>query len=383
MNAMWLRGLCSRMLGASLHFWRNPTAAAILWPLAAWRRHVLELRRRGELLTSAASVGDAFECARLLRQRIGFRYCTRASRIAADAGHVDCLRLLIPRSKPNAQDSHALAFAAAKGRLECVKLLIPVSRISSAKMQPLFLAAAGGHAECVTLLIPVSNAKNRILALFRAAGEGRLDCVKLLAPTANQNDLAKALCFAVDEGRIECAKFLAPLCNSQSDYCSALRNAAIHGHADCLTLLISTFQPNAEYSKILCSAASRGQAECVNVLLALVDPSADDHRALRHAVIAGHLESARLLLPDNTAPLPAGIFSQALLSGSVDLAAMLLAREPALMDHVDLPMAFGHAVQNGHKDLALLLSTAIESRALSTVAKSGHLGSHARKASRL
>jgi len=50
-----------------------------------------------------------------------------ALRWAANNGHLEIVKLLIPVSDPKALDSNALRCAATKGHLEIVKLLIPVS----------------------------------------------------------------------------------------------------------------------------------------------------------------------------------------------------------------------------------------------------------------
>ncbi len=50
-----------------------------------------------------------------------------ALRYAAQAGHLEIVRLLLPVSDPKAYDSLALQLAAENGHLEVVRLLLPLS----------------------------------------------------------------------------------------------------------------------------------------------------------------------------------------------------------------------------------------------------------------
>ena len=80
-----------------------------------------------------------------------------ALRWAAENGHLEIVKLLIPVSDPKAGGSYALQLAATKGHLEIVKLLIPVSDPKAGGSYALRLAAENGHLEIVKLLIPVSD----------------------------------------------------------------------------------------------------------------------------------------------------------------------------------------------------------------------------------
>lgn len=82
-----------------------------------------------------------------------------ALRRAAEYGHVECVKLLIPVSNPKDLDSDALRLAAHNGHTECVRALIPVSDSDNYDSVALVSAAMKQHPECVRLLIGVSNPK--------------------------------------------------------------------------------------------------------------------------------------------------------------------------------------------------------------------------------
>jgi ankyrin repeat protein len=82
---------------------------------------------------------------------------SRALSEAAERGHLECVRLLIPVSDPLADGSRALSEAAENGHVECVRLLIPVSDPLARDSVALRWAAVKGHADCVALLLPASD----------------------------------------------------------------------------------------------------------------------------------------------------------------------------------------------------------------------------------
>lgn len=106
-----------------------------------------------------------------------------ALRRAAEYGHVECVKLLIPVSDPKDLDSDALRLAARGGHVECVKLLIPVSDPATDNSVALAAAAMNGHLECVRVLLPVSNPRdNNSLSLQWACQNNHLACFDLLYP---------------------------------------------------------------------------------------------------------------------------------------------------------------------------------------------------------
>ncbi|WP_167040747.1 ankyrin repeat domain-containing protein [Burkholderia sp. Ax-1724] len=86
--------------------------------------------------------------------------------LAAQTGSVECVRLLLPTSEPNAMDSDgrtALMWAAKEanaGAVECLKALLPASDAGKKDRRgktALHLAASGGWPEAVELLAPLSD----------------------------------------------------------------------------------------------------------------------------------------------------------------------------------------------------------------------------------
>lgn len=105
---------------------------------------------------------------------------------AAEHGHADCVKLLIPVSDAKADYSDALRRASEHGHAECVKLLIPASDPKADSSHALRLASLQGHAECVELLCSVSDPKaKKSLALLNAIASGHVECARLLAPVSD------------------------------------------------------------------------------------------------------------------------------------------------------------------------------------------------------
>jgi len=101
---------------------------------------------------------------------------------------IDVIRELIEEgANPKADNSYALQWAANNGHTEIVKILIPVSDPKACDSYALQLAATNGHTEIVKILIPVSDPKARdSYALQWAAEYGHIDIVKLLIPVSDE-----------------------------------------------------------------------------------------------------------------------------------------------------------------------------------------------------
>ena len=232
---------------------------------ATWR-----LRALGP---SLAGVGLAAELAMVLRFSNNL-LLEAAVEAAANSGHAECLRLLLPKFDLHDKDSFALRRAAENGHAECVKLLIsayadtPTAGKSSATSLALTVAASNGRAECVKLLIPVFARKNDSMALCCAAENGHADCVSLLIPVSDP----------------------------KAEHSVALRRAAENGHVECVKLLLSVCDPKAYNSHALHLAAKSGNVALVELLLPFSYPLARSdqgfialHLAIensRHEVVA-------------------------------------------------------------------------------------------------
>lgn len=162
-------------------------------------------------LFSAAASGSSDFAARLLSEgadpNAGF---SRALRLAAKYGHVECVKLLAGISDPNSMECHALCLASVHGHAECVGLLIARSESVHGRASSLSLAAENGHVECVKILLrharPMLDASllENPRPLHLAIASGRAGAVALMLshePALIENiDLQQALLDALERG---------------------------------------------------------------------------------------------------------------------------------------------------------------------------------------
>jgi len=153
--------------------------------------------------------------------------------------------------------------AAENGHVECVKLLIPVSAPDQDGSQALQIAAQNGHAECVRLLIPVSD-MHECAALRAAAMHGHSKCVALLKDVSNLQANKDALVWAVGNNHIECVKMLIPIIDVQQWDNMALISAVRNGYVDIVQLLLP--HTDAQDGMALGVALENADRECIEVL---------------------------------------------------------------------------------------------------------------------
>ena len=154
---------------------------------------------------------------------------SEALRCAADGGHVECVRRLIPVSNPRGWNSVALRMAANNGHTDCVRLLIPHSDPRAYESEALRYASSHGHVDCVRELIPYSDSRARNSKAL--CSHGHTECVRLLAPVSDPRARdSRALC---SHGHIECVRLLAPV----SDIGRALILADMYDRDDCMSIL--------------------------------------------------------------------------------------------------------------------------------------------------
>lgn len=116
-------------------------------------------------LLDAVSANDVQTVAALLGQ-YGSPYCIDPLWLAAEHGHVDCLKELIGPLAPSDTENHALKRAATRGHSECVATLLPFSspvdtrmalikavQNSSYGLRPLCEKRAKEYRACITLLL--------------------------------------------------------------------------------------------------------------------------------------------------------------------------------------------------------------------------------------
>lgn len=190
--------------------------------------------------------------------------------VAARMGHTDDVaRLINPSYSLN---SFALEKAAEKGHAECVKLLIPVSEPGQDDSQALQLAAQNGQAECVRLLIPVSD-MNGCTALRSAAMNGHSDCVALLKDVSNLQANKEALLWAVGNGHTECVKRLMTVMDVQWWDNAALISAVNNRNVEIVTLLLPQADPNTQRGMPLQIALENIDIACIDLLYPLTNVS--------------------------------------------------------------------------------------------------------------
>jgi len=128
--------------------------------------------------------------------------------LAAENGHLECLKALLPHSRASKADCEgttALGWAAMRGHVDCVAFLAGVidpNKVDKKGATPLCEAAEAGHADCVAILAPLTDVKkqqqNGQTALMRAAsgpglafkhwggGEGDyVSCLRILLPLSD------------------------------------------------------------------------------------------------------------------------------------------------------------------------------------------------------
>ncbi len=223
-------------------------------------------------LHTAVSNGCWGEATLLLSQRkVGKAACSSLLQLAAESGHLEIVRLLLPLSEPKANNSLALCHAARCGHLEVVKLLLPVSDPLAANSLALYCAATKGDLEVVRALLPSSSVYAKdFLVLRTASARGHLEIVRLLLQVAHpvNSQVSHSLQHAVEIGHLEIVKLLLPFFH-QAKGCYALQIAAEIGHLEILTLLLPLFDPKENNSAALRLSATNGHLEIVKLLLPL------------------------------------------------------------------------------------------------------------------
>lgn len=149
----------------------------------------MDKRELHEELKAAAEAGDLARLERALRRGADpLEQESYALVLAADHGHVDCLLRLLPVSDPRSQKSLALRCAAQNNDERGVQALLPVSDPEAGEFgyNALAIAAERGHVECLRLLLAASDPAARgFWALRKACDGGSLECVAALLARAD------------------------------------------------------------------------------------------------------------------------------------------------------------------------------------------------------
>ena len=226
----------------------------------------------------------------------------------------------------NTQMNRQLLQCAKTGDLAGVERLLAVGADPcNNNSEPLAWAANNGHAECVKLLIPVSDPKAESYPALRwASKNGQAECVKLLIPVCDPKaNSSMALLYGAQSGQAECVKLLIPVSDPKAYNSRALRYSAMNGHAECVKLLTPTSDPLIEIKGLVGDAISSGNPAILSIMIAheprllklmnlpslLEEAMAQKHAELAHllsSIIEGQSISAHLPQPtqslSSTAP---------------------------------------------------------------------------------
>lgn len=193
-----------------------------------------------------------------------------ALRVAARCGNLARLRESQDRG---GRDTTAINDAAERGHVECVRHLLPdvgTVNLDSALRAAIFR----NNVDCARLLLPYCT--DRLmngLTLITAIQFGCTDIVKDLIPISDiTRDDSEALRTAVQLGRASCVRELVPHCDVSDGW--ALNEAVRHGYtATARELLPHTDMTTVVWYPAISSAIERNDADCV----ALIAPYVTRH----------------------------------------------------------------------------------------------------------
>lgn len=222
---------------------------------------------------------------------------------AAEHGHLECVKLLLPLSDPLSGECFALKMACHGQHRECAELLAKFASGPQSESFPLRLAASCGWTSMVQELIGRSNpADCDSDALYYAAKNGHIDCVELLLPLSNPKAVgSRALLGAAREGRLDCVQALLGVSCEESRRWRALREAAWGEKSACIAELLPLASAPEEIEEALFVAAKLGSMKCVQLLISRSalslsgPPSAKGVSASTVAREGGHVAIAELL----------------------------------------------------------------------------------------
>jgi ankyrin repeat protein len=221
------------------------------------------------LLGKAASTGDTLTLQRLLDgvERMPRPDTSVAMASAAEHGHIDAIRILLPFYEKGHQNSMALRLAARNGSIEMFELLQPFSNAQDAS-SCLAEAAECGHTEIVHKLLPAyATGDNDSIALTMAARKGHLDIVRMLLPVSDAKaQKSAALCGACAGGFGQIVALLLPLSNPE-DFVAAMACAVANKELDVGLMFHERCDLNA-VQRLLIKQGVRDETDMVAKLMA-------------------------------------------------------------------------------------------------------------------
>ncbi|KAJ3187613.1 hypothetical protein HK101_009302 [Irineochytrium annulatum] len=282
------------------------------------------------------SLLDAFQAALDLRPDLPIHPDDHfALSFISAVGGSQLLSLLTSRHHVPPPTAHqCLLLAASAGHLDNVRILVPLLPPATSDPSTSFptqlalqIASHAGHGQIVAALLDLipsldpTHDDDRCLRV--AASHGRTPVVRLLLSRHPCSDSAysgpdpwtwqDALRRACQHGHVEAASALLDTgrVDPTGSFDAALRSAVKYGHSDCVALLLGWVGRDGRR----CNAAARddasvkdaarhGHVGCFRMLIewvpppgrAAVDPASEDNLPLREAARFGHTEIVRMLL---------------------------------------------------------------------------------------
>lgn len=176
---------------------------------------------------------------------------------------------------------------------------------------------------------------------------------------------AVALGWAATAGCPKCVSSLIAAHGPSADCLRALSKASLRGNTECVKLLISSLDSSAGRSALL-QSQDDGNPDRATLFFCDSEHQPREQDPLRLAAHNGHVECVKLLLPVSrplsTHPAP---FHVAIEQGHAAIVALMVEREPDLVDAVEAWWIAMDASQKGRADIAFILRSATEKRSLS------------------
>lgn len=193
----------------------------------------------GTQLITACKKGDVSSVLSLLGHSEAVKKAGHALRAALEHRRIDCARLVLPLATSMHLKS-ALEECALIGYCEGVEFLLAANVLTPDNHYPLSWAAQRGHADCVKALLPHYPPNTLALGsiLMEAAYHGHLNCIQLLIPVADMAlDNSRALGMAAKQGHVDCIRELLAVSNPLADESYAFLQALKYNHTECVDVL--------------------------------------------------------------------------------------------------------------------------------------------------
>lgn len=208
-----------------------------------------------ETASLAAEYGSLNTLKSVLAHQAGVKITRSLARLAANGGHLDCLKYLHLNGCPI--DIYTCQAAAMGDQLLCLAYLIEECNISIALCRSVLSHAASSSVECLNYLFD-KGCQCDMSAAVCAAEAGNLECLKCLSENGVQFTHTTTIS-AASSGHLDCLTYIVEHGGMLS--LRAMSQAALGGHLDCLAYLHSV---ECGWSVNTCrAAAARGHLNCL------------------------------------------------------------------------------------------------------------------------